>query len=148
MDASKDIPGLQEPSLLLEEIMAYVKQRLSGSHERGQTLDLIEQELFIEDGILRYRASSLVEGSRIVLLQKAIYFIINKADALPDHELRDEYLTNFQEQISAYFHTYGITQRVDISHHSVFISALTREGIESMLDRLIALLQQKSYRTI
>jgi len=33
-DATKDIPGMEEPGLLMDEIITYVQQRLAGSNER------------------------------------------------------------------------------------------------------------------
>lgn len=139
---------MSEPGLLLDEIMTYVEQRLVGSHERGQAIDSIHQELLLENDKLRYRVSTTIDKKPIILLQKALFFVVNKIDTLPDAEIRGEFSQLLQSHIETYVKKYIPSPTLDLSKHSIFISALTREGVDQLLDTLISMLQDTNFRTI
>ncbi len=147
-DATKDIPGMEEPWLLMDEIITYVQQRLVGSNERWYPIENIQQELVMQNDKLRYRVSTSVNGQNVVLLQKAIFFVVNKIDTLPDEEIRNEYLEQLGLHINEYLQKHTDKISLDIKQHSMLLSALTREGIDALLNKLISLLQDTNFRTI
>ncbi|MBP7847916.1 hypothetical protein KA013_01695 [Patescibacteria group bacterium] len=97
---------------------------------------------------LRYRVSTSVNGQNVVLLQKAIFFVVNKIDTLPDEEIRNEYLEQLGLHINEYLQKHTDKISLDIKQHSMLLSALTREGIDALLNKLISLLQDTNFRTI
>lgn len=123
-------------------------QRLLGSHERGYTLDTLHQELLLENGKLRYRVTTTINNMPVVLLQKAILFVVNKIDMLPDDEIREEYLQQLEDHVNTYIKKHTTTFSIDIKEHTLLLSALSREGIDMLLDRLIRILQDTNFRTI
>ncbi len=147
VDAAKDIPWMDEPGLLLDEIREYVQQRLQDTKERWRELHQIEQDFFYENNKLRYRVTATIDEKKIVLLQKAIVFVVNKIDTMLDEEVRSEFVKTLTEKLDAYFKKH-LTQKVDYSKLISLISSASREGIDGFLNTLVYLLQDENYRTI
>jgi len=97
---------------------------------------------------LRYRVTTKVNNQTVILLQKAIFFVVNKIDTLPDEDLRNEFLEQLEIHVNDYLKKQTNKISLDIKNHSMLLSALTREGIDALLNKLISLLQDTNFRTI
>jgi len=146
LDAVKDIPGIDERSLLLQEIISYVDKRFYHSKEFGVEIEKIQHKFSYNGKILRYEVHWLMQGEWHILLKKAIITVVNKYDVL-DEELREEYLqlliSHIKQTLEKMYHC--TVKKKDLQQYPIYISALTHHHIEAFLDTCIELLSTKNF---
>lgn len=146
LDAVKDIPGIDERSLLLEEIISYIDKRFYRSKEFGPEIKKLKHILKYNEWILRYEVKWLIQGKWKRLLKKAIITVVNKYDVF-DEELWEEYLQSLINHMKKtlkkiYNCTVG---KKDLQQYPIYMSALTHNHIEVFLDICITLLSTRKF---
>jgi len=137
-DVSRYDTGIDEVSLLLNELIQYVESKLHPLNENDKPygdLDVVLEQND-EQEVVYFSVYHTHEGKKECLLKKHLQVLINKYDLLNDEEIVQEYKHALWQDINKFLKAQKIKPITDhIRYHNTFvISAATHTGIEGWLD--------------
>lgn len=142
LDAAKDLQGIQERWLLLDEICAYVEQKYRWQQTNDWVIEHVHHRLAIQSMGIVYEAYTMREWKEQVLMKKIIITVVNKYDLL-DEELREEYRSYVLEHMHAYLDDFSDVAwlREDLVDSLFTLSAMQRDRMDACLDRCMTLVK-------
>lgn len=132
IDASRYEQGLDDASLLLEELLAYVAMRYWSNlhHKRTVTDTSIQRSIYEHDG----------EDARL-LYHKHIIFMFTKIDLVDDSEVVESLQSALaQRLVSWFFANHALQGSWNINHTIMHCSAYIADSTHQFLDRVLTYL--------
>ena len=141
VDIAKDLPGIAERGLLVDEIIQYVEHRYTDSTEYQAPIHELTHTIHASHKTLVYTLTGKIGDETMTLMQKEIITLANKYDLI-DAELRGEYKTHLINHIHNCVGTYSTKKiaKKDILASTQAISTISRAGIDTFLDTCIGII--------
>lgn len=136
IDCSRDMQGIDEIGMLLDEIRAYIDVR----YEPDTVIHSIE----LIDKVLRY---TVTNNAGEILLKKAILLVATKLDELDDEDLQKIYQKEVLERFATYLKkSFGAkVTSTQLAPSLLVLSSFQRETLDPFLTTCITLLTSYQY---
>lgn len=139
LDLSRYEAGMQEFTIIFNEIYRYVLQTLEATRDFGEINNISCEFDIVNDNRLALQVSAELMWERKMLFTKDIVFVCNKADVLHDEEVIDEtiayaYTVIYQELHSTFWFVLPKDYFIDHVHT---ISTYTHQWIDGLLRDLV-----------
>lgn len=134
-DISRYDKGITEIPELLDEICAYVHNKLGGLDKK------VEIQIREDNGFITLYAYE--EGELII--EKRMIFLINKYDLINDQEILKEYQQQLIKEILKFFKTNKIWSKITtklLSENIFALSAATHFGVDERLKKVVEMLKK------
>lgn len=140
-DMSRYDNGISEIPELLEEIFAYIHNKLGGKDHKVD-IEVKNDEGYIT--LYAYEAWAL-------LVEKRLMFVINKYDLVNDDDIVKEYTTQLYTQILSFLKKHNLWTSITkelLQTHTFTISAATHYGVDDRLKKMVELLKKTTAQEV
>lgn len=139
--------GMDDSTVLLDEIIAFIKETYVGSDSFGDPIDDVEFVLEIVNGHPHLKVYLIRWNAKKLFLDKLLCFVFNKYDLVYDDEIVGEYQQQFDNRLKAYFlSTFWVGVAADLLEKTSFVlSGATRHGLDAWLHFLTAKLRSYEF---
>lgn len=144
-DVSRDIDGIEDIGMLLDEMTQYISERFQ--HEAWYDPQDLTHHLLIEDSLLIYQLRHHDE----VVLQKGMLFVSNKIDVREqDNELLVYYQTHFLEHVTAHCNTLfgGSFSPAQFAPHYHLMSAFLPDTVDALLNHIVTYIHSPHFASL